>query len=220
MRGENAWLLISGGRFEPDCLAAVLHEKQFSEIVAIDGGAAYCRSAGLRPTLAVGDFDTIDHGSMDWLLSEKVPLHSLPCQKDMTDTAAAVELAISRGVTQIHLVAGMGSRFDHSYGNLLLLTKAEQAGVALMLHSTGQRLRLLIPGRHQLTRDTRYPYLSFFAWMGPVEGLSLTGLAYSLTDYRLCPEDPLCISNTWGGMTATVDFREGRLLMVEACDEA
>lgn len=215
---ENRWLLISGGTFEESCLKKLLAEYRFTQIVAIDGGSEYCRQIGLSPTLAVGDFDTALADTVQWLSERKIKIVSLPAEKDMTDTAAAVDLAIAEGADSIHLVAALGSRFDHSYGNLLLLSRAAAAGVSLHLHSDNQHIYLLSAGEHQLSADPDFPYLSLFAWMGAVEELTIEGVAYPLSAYTLKSDDPLCISNEWRSDSAQLSFTSGSLLVIEARD--
>lgn len=215
---DNQWLLIAGGTFEADCLQRVMAEHRFSQIVAIDGGADYCRRAGLRPTLAVGDFDTASEETVLWLTKERVERVSLPAQKDMTDTAAAVDLALAEGADSIHLVAALGSRFDHSYGNLLLMMRAMAIGGRLHIHSANQHIFLLPAGVYHLQARPDFPYLSMFAWMGEVEGLTIEGVAYPLKSYTLKTEDPLCISNEWCEDCVRLSFLSGSLLVIEAKD--
>ena len=47
----------------------------------------------------------------------------LPMEKDMTDSEAAIDLAVSEGAGHITGMGGLGGRFDHTMGNMGMLAK-------------------------------------------------------------------------------------------------
>ena len=53
-----------------------------------------------------------------------------------------------------------------------------------------------------------------------VEGITLTGFKYPLTDYTLNNDDGIAVSNELAREEAEVSFTKGRLLMIFSKDRA
>lgn len=53
-----------------------------------------------------------------------------------------------------------------------------------------------------------------------MEGITLRGFKYPLTDYTLSNDDGIAVSNELAGEEAEVSFRKGRLLMIFSGDKA
>ena len=133
----------------------------------------------------------------------------------MTDTEAALDLAIQRGAEDITILGGIGGRFDHTLGNLSLL--ARYAGRASVCLLDGRNLCFMKgPGTYHFTRAeyARYRYLSLIPHGGGVSGLTIWGCKYPLTDHNLTPDNTLGISNEITEEEAGIRFREGFLLFV------
>ena len=89
---------------------------QFNKIICADGGLLIAREIGLSPDLLIGDYDSMDIPDIDGIIK-------LPMEKDMTDTEAAIDLAVFYGATHVTILGGLGGRFDHTMGNLGMLAK-------------------------------------------------------------------------------------------------
>ena len=91
-------------------------------LVAVDGGADALAAVGTVPHLLVGDLDSISLGARARLEAQGVEVLVLPVAKDVTDTEAALRLAVERGADDIVVFGALGGpRLDHLVGNLLLL---------------------------------------------------------------------------------------------------
>jgi len=101
-------MIISGAP-----LAGVLPVPEDEYVIACDAGVGHALSAGIRPDLLVGDFDTYKEA-----LPEGIPVLRAPAEKDDTDTMMAVRYALERGYDSIRICAALGGRLDHSIGNL------------------------------------------------------------------------------------------------------
>ena len=91
---EKTCAILSGGAFSP--LAGI--EDHTALVIACDKGYAYAKRAGIKPDLFVGDFDSL-RGKVD----VDVPVLELPCEKDDTDTMAAVRYAVEKGYTHLRI---------------------------------------------------------------------------------------------------------------------
>lgn len=193
-------------------------------VICADGGLAYRKVLGLSgdvPVYLIGDYDS---GALpdDAEREEAQDVIVLPAVKDMTDTEAALDLAVEKGFEDITVLGGLGGRLDHTLGNLALLRKyADDPRVVSLCFEDGQnRVELLSPGTARIPADPRLPYFGLMPWGGAVEGLTVTGAKYPLSDFTLTPDTTLGVSNEVlnGAPFAEVSHREGYLLLIRSSD--
>ena len=65
----------------------------FGTVICTDGGLVSARRLKITPTLLIGDYDSCPMPDSDVI--------KLPTEKDMTDSEAAIDLAVSRGADDI-----------------------------------------------------------------------------------------------------------------------
>ncbi|MBQ1545476.1 MAG: thiamine diphosphokinase [Clostridia bacterium] len=187
-------------------------------ILCADGGLPQARKLGLAPDRLIGDFDSAprpdpatEPAAADLVL--------LPCEKDVTDSEAAVDLAYEQGFRDITVLGGLGGRFDHAMGNLGVLAKYLGRTDRLVLEDGYNRVFLLAPGSYTIPKD-RFQYLGLIAYNGPVDGLSVSGVKYPLSGHRLTADNTLGVSNQILGDTAPLSFADGTLLVIQSNDVA
>lgn len=212
------------------CLVLTSHIEGSDFLKTIDP-AAYdlliCADAGLQraeelgwlgklPTVLLGDYDSGDAPTAAERAAAS-ELIVLPQVKDVTDSEAAVDLAVSRGYGLIRVLGGLGGRFDHTMGNIGLLAKYATCDV--LLEDGSNRVFLKTPGAFRVERD-RFDYFGLIAYGGAVEGLTVTGAKYPLNDHTLTPDTTLGVSNevAEGELYAEVSFTKGRLLVIQSKD--
>lgn len=152
-------------------------------IIAADGGAEAAARAGVRPHLLVGDMDSITPATRARLRRARVELHTVPVEKDLTDTELALGIARERGATNVTLAAAFGGRVDHAVANLFLLLLARGMGIRLTLVD-GRTEARLAEGRtvlHGAVGDL----VSLIPLSDAVENITTFGLQYPLTNERL-----------------------------------
>ena len=220
-------LLISGGVTNKDLLSEFLLGKHgpVDAIVAADSGVEILATLGTKPDFLVGDFDSFS-GDLDALLSdESIVVKRLNPIKDDTDTESAlrwiIELInngrISRG--PIVILGATGKRIDHLMANISILGIALEAGLESYIIDQYNRIRLWEGGRPLvLSKKDGYDFVSIFPIGGDVKGLSLEGFKYPLKDFDLSGFNSLGVSNEISVQEATIAFKEGFLLVVEAVD--
>lgn len=81
-------------------------------VIACDSGAKLALDCNYIPDLLIGDFDSIDDPSMEFLRKEGTEMISYPCDKDDTDSQLGLAYAKARA-HQVVLVGGGGGRLDH-----------------------------------------------------------------------------------------------------------
>lgn len=194
-----------------------LNELSVDLIVGVDRGALHLLQRGITPDLAIGDFDSVTREEWAIISQHVKEIIKLPCEKDETDTEAALNLMASKGASSVILYGALGGRIDHTLANIRLLLQFSKKGLAVQLVGEKNRLTVLAPGKYRFKSST-FQYLSFFALESTVSHLSLEKVKYPLTNYTLEQDDIRCISNETCETSFNVTFDTGYLLMIFSCD--
>lgn len=181
-------------------------------LIAADGGAAHCRTLGLKPDLIVGDLDSL--GSEDRAFFEQAGLcfEVHPEHKDETDLELAVRAAMREGATEATLVAALGARWDQSLANILLLAHPDFSPLTLRLVEGPDTFWIV--RRETTVRGHIGDGLTLLPLSADVAGVTLTGLEYPLDDSVLRFGFTTGVSNRLVRPEATVTLRQGILLAI------
>lgn len=183
-------------------------------IICADGGYENALRMGLKPTLWIGDADSLKE---DERLPEGLTEHRLPKEKDITDTEAAVEAVLEKGADEIIILGGLGGRFDHTMGNLGLLEKYGSL-CRIRIEDGFNRVMLAHPGRTEISRD-RFSYLGLIAFTERVGSLTVENVRYPLKDFTLEKGTTLGVSNEIEGEECLIEFESGKLLIIQSNDK-
>jgi thiamine pyrophosphokinase len=183
--------------------------------IAADAGAETAERLGLRPDLAVGDFDSIDPAALARLEAAGVPIELSPAAKDESDAELAVRAALARGADALTIVGGFGGRPDHFIANIGLLGLPELSGLSVELVDGSTRLSLVRGPGARLLIGRPGDLVSLLPLGVGIEGVTSEGLAWPLTDEPLPLGPARGLSNVRQGGTARVSVRAGLLLVVE-----
>lgn len=98
-------------------------------IICADGGANHVIKEKIKPNLILGDLDSIDEKTLKIFKKEEIEFAKFPEKKDFTDTELAIQFLIDKGVDEIIFMGVIGTRFDHTMANILLLYKLLKRGI-------------------------------------------------------------------------------------------
>lgn len=189
-------------------------------VIAADAGATTADALGLRPDLAVGDFDSIGPGELDRLRAAGIAVEVAPTAKDESDTELAVRAALARGADALTIVGGLGGRPDHLLANIALLALPELAELAPELLDGSTRVGLVRPGRGRELRGRVGDLVSLIPFGPGVEGVSTAGLAWPLDDEPLPLGPARGLSNIRVAPVARISIRSGILAVIETVGPA
>jgi thiamine pyrophosphokinase len=191
-------VVIGGGPLSPRVATDVEAD---AVIIAADSGLDHAVAAGLRPSVLVGDLDSISaHGKM-WAYAHELEIDEYPLDKDSTDTELALLRASQTDADSLLVFGAAGERFDHALGTI--------AALGIPALSTFQSIRLLLdevlvyvlhPGRTvtiDLPIDTVF---SLLALHGPCRGVDVSGARWPLIGAALDPQSTRGISNETTGL--------------------
>ena len=212
-------VIISGGSLDSDFALAFLKEHSFEILIGADRGILFLKEAGLKPTHIVGDFDSAAGDALEYFRNfPEIPIRQFKPEKDLTDTQIALELALELLAEQIFILGCSGTRLDHVMANIKILDLARKKGVPCFLVDAHNRIRLADGPVTIKRRDQYGKYVSLFAFGETVKGISLKGFYYPLTNYDMISGDAIGVSNEITGENGDIQFRSGRLLIMETKD--
>jgi thiamine pyrophosphokinase len=208
-------IIYSGGTLG----AWSLEDSQPNDVyVGADRGALFLVQHGIKPDMALGDFDSID--SEELALVQQNSKHLLSCDpvmKDLTDTEMAFNWALSQKPKEIIMYGALGTRLDHSLANVHLLLKALRNKVHCTIVDPFNRVRL-IDESVKLAKTTRYTHVSLLPLSLEVTGITLQGFRYPLSEATLSIGQSLGISNCIIEPFGLVRVSQGLLLVIESGD--
>ena len=213
-------LLVSGGEIEDAFALQYIKAQSFSHVIAIDSGMEFLYRHGLKPDVIVGDFDSAEASVLEkYRQMPGIEWRKFQPKKDDTDTEIAVLTALEQGAEELHILGALGSRIDHSLANIRLLGFCMEKGVDAYLVDAQNRIRMMNQPL-EMEKDNQYgKYISLIPFMVDVEGLTLRGFAYPLTDYTMGGYSSIGISNEITEKKATITMEKGTLLLIESRDE-
>lgn len=176
--------------------------KKPAYVIAVDQGLFDAYKQGVFVDLAIGDFDSLS----DISLLDKVLYKRLNPVKDITDTEAALQYALSLNPAHTYILGGIGgSRLEHSYANLLLLFDYDN--VSIMTSES------VVVTYSEGIHNTKFNgFINIFSQNQAV--ISLTGFKYELDTYKLKRFDRLGISNELKDTEGTIKVHSGSVLVV------
>ena len=215
-------ILIFTG-YIPNIEKIKINPREFDFVISADKGYEYASKLDISPDLIIGDFDT---ASLPASIDSQMKVITLPAEKDMTDTEAALDIAATKQPASITLLGGLGGRFDHTMGNIALLSKYD---LPITIKDEKNSVKLLRPGKYFVAKD-EYKYMSLVPFSPVVYGLSISGAKYNLKDATLTHDNTLGISNEILGTSigndspsdtspiCEISFEEGELLVCQSND--
>ncbi len=174
-----------------------------------DRGLRHLSSLGVKPSLAVGDFDSVP-------VPEGVESVVFPPRKDDTDALCGLKEALRRGYANFLILGALGGRLDHEMGNIYLLDYLFSRGAGGEIRDAKTSVEIV--GKEWKTVRKGTKYFSLIAAFGRAEGVCIEGAAYNLTDGVIDSTYQYGISNETRGEETRVRVEKGRLLLIRTED--
>lgn len=205
----KAFIYVGGEIFTD----GITEQKKGDDIViSADRGYLNAIKLGVTVNFAVGDFD-----SMDKCKIEGAEIIEVPAEKDFTDTALAVDLAIEKGADQITIIGGLGGRLDHTLSNIGILERLWDLGIRATITDGKNRIRY-IKNTSELVARANFKYISVLSADGIAKGVCIEGCKYPLKNARLTRSNGYAVSNEILKNCALVSVKKGGLYIIESRD--
>ncbi|MEG1633083.1 MAG: thiamine diphosphokinase [Oscillospiraceae bacterium] len=194
--------IVGAGDFFPERFAPEAGDY----IIAADAGWRHLEALGVRPNLAIGDFDSLG----------APPRHPnvevCPVRKDDTDSLVAVRRALDAGFDRLLLHGCVGGRLDHTLANLQTLVFAAGRGAAAYLIGGDFTATALQGGT--LRFEGCVGGFSVFCAGGSAEGVFERGSKYTLDNATLTCDYPVGVSNEFGDAATEISVAQGTLTVM------
>ena len=132
-----AAFIYVGGEIRADSI--MRKPKKNDIVIAADSGYINAEKCGVQPTVAVGDFDSLE----ERFIPKGVERVTVPAEKDFTDTMLAVEVALEREASEIVIISGLSGRLDHTLSNMGILRMLDSKRIYASIEDGRNRIRYL-----------------------------------------------------------------------------
>lgn len=205
-------LIFTGG----ELIDSDWHKSQIQPddyLIAADKGAEYILALGHLPNVVVGDLDSINETTKEYLIAQGVEFKISPREKDETDTELALLHGLDLKPREILLFAALGDRLDHLLANIFLLAGYLNRGIPIYLKTPTQTLWMT--DKSVVVRGYPGQTISLMAISHKITGLTLTGFYYPLEKATLPFGSSIGISNVMLIKEAKIEFAQGLLLIAQ-----
>ena len=175
-------------------------------VIAADGGLRHAEQCGVRPTLILGDFDSLGY------TPDRAEV--FPVEKDDTDSMLAIKEGLRRGFRRFVLYGALdGARLDHTIANLQGLQYLADHGATGYL--VGLRENATVLKCEKITFPAGASGILSLFCLGPeATGVNLSGFHYPLRNGTLTCGFPLGVSNHFEGEQSEISVKNGSLVMI------
>jgi thiamine pyrophosphokinase len=193
-------------------------------IIAADGGALHCSNLRITPNVIIGDMDSITKGMIaklvgtagsvdsDTTTGSDIQFISFNQDKDESDTQLALDYLVEKGYERIIVIGAFGSRADHSYANLSLLSSPAYDNVKVSIIT--ENSEIFVVKDSCTIKGEAGKKISIFS-LTPFTFFEKTiGLKYKLKNEKLLFSPARGLSNEFTKDTAKLNISEGWLLIV------
>ena len=170
--------------------------------------------AGLEPDMLVGDMESVSQNVLARYES-RLSEDRLNCIKNDTDCEYALNLAISRGATEIVLLGALGGRLDHALANLMMVVCAARRGVWAEIRAEG--VQIVRINESYTLMGAKGSTVSLLP-LGEARGISVRGCYYTIEDFTLASDTSRGVSNVVTADEAVFTVREGDLMLFHYSD--
>ncbi|GGI41715.1 thiamine pyrophosphokinase [Mammaliicoccus stepanovicii] len=196
-------------------------EDQDTDWIGVDRGTFELIEHNIVPISAVGDFDSVNETEFE-KIKRKVKVNPVKKEKDDTDLALAVNLAVEMGYSDIEIYGATGGRLDHFMGAVQILTKPEfiENDLNISIIDQQNNIQVLKPGTHTMTQVTGMKYISFIPLNSNIR-IKLDNFKYDLPYTTLKQGSTLTISNEFKEEEKhpTVTVELGNILVMQCKDK-
>ena len=207
--------IYTGGKIDANNINELPESEDI--IIAADSGYKNAKLMGARPTVLLGDFDSLPREELREA-AKGAEVITVPAEKDFTDTQLAVKTALEKGANEIIIIGGLDGRLDHTLSNLAILEDMHSKNVRAFIADGNNRVRYLENDSIIIMRSG-YKYISLLAKSEKVKGVTLEGCKYPLKNAILTRSYQYAVSNEIEGNCAFIAVKKGGIFIVESKDK-
>lgn len=208
-------LIVSSGTIKDySLLENLIDENDY--IVCADGGIDYLIELNIIPNLILGDLDSISDLGIDYIKDNDIEVKKYPSIKDNTDSELAIIYLINKGIDDISIIGGSGTRLDHTLANIFLLRKFNKKVKNIKIVDDHNIINYVID-RIEIKRKEGW-FISIIPLSLEGASVSLVGFEYPLKEKHIEFGSTLGISNEIIEDVGLVKIDNGEALVFQSLD--
>ena len=175
-------------------------------VIGADRGYLTLVKNKIKPNIVIGDFDSY---------SDKIECDNVitfPVKKDFTDSALAIEYAISQNYKRIIVYGAIGGDLDHTLANIALLANYTEKGIDIAFVDNKNVVFAISNNKISFTSKAS-GRISVFSFKNKAEGVHEKGLLYELENASLENTVPVGVSNEFIGKNSEIAVEKGTILI-------
>ena len=218
MQSRRIFIFANGDCRDPDFYRRRINPEDL--VICADGGSRHVLAMGIRPSVVIGDSDSLDPDHRRELQQLPVEWICNPLlDQEQSDLEMALHYALSLQPAELFLCGALGgSRVDHTLINLFLLTIPFRAGVPARIIDERQTVRLM--DRELVQTGRPGDCFSLFSLTPETGGVTTQGLRYPLDGETLYFGSTRGLSNELTSEIARVTAESGLLLTVHTARDS
>lgn len=213
MKSRRVVAIVGNGTLDASMVEPI---RKADSIIGVDYAAFWLVARGIVPDVAIGDFDSVTKEEVAVIRKEVKTVESFPPEKDFTDMELAMEYAITLHPSEIIMYGGVGSRLDHSIGNIFLLNRFIDESIDIRLVNETNECRV-VNKDVTVRKSSSFRYTSLLS-LTDESVVTMSGFMYEITKYILKRGQTVGISNEIKGEEGTVVVHAGVVLLIQSRD--
>lgn len=213
----NRGLVIAGGELDHSAKNALSQLAPNTITIGVDRGIGFFLQEGVDADYYMGDLDSIDPALIDSIPKER--LMQFPADKNASDLELALDLCLELKLEYVEIFGGTGSRWDHSFSNLLSLDRYRRLGLQIIMKNRKNQAWAL-PKHSIISVETiqSYAYLSILPISPEGIVVSIHGVKYPLDHETLAFGKTRGVSNEGIDEEVTIHIEQGTAILVLSSD--
>jgi len=183
-------------------------------IIAADGGSNFLFKIKKLPNMVVGDLDSISKNILRWISRNKIPVKKYRTDKDYTDFELALDFAVKSKPKEIIVFGCFGSRRDHEYSTLMVISKYLKSGKNILLEDESKIMFFARPNLNNKIPVPKGKTISLIPFDNKIENVKTSGLLYPLKNESLYRNSSRAVSNMAVANNPTIYLKKGLLLII------
>nr|WP_286672877.1 thiamine diphosphokinase [Anaeromonas gelatinilytica] len=208
-------MIVGGGEFlDEELVMDLINDCDI--IIAADGGGKYLYDINVLPDILVGDFDTLNPFILNYYKDTNITIYSFPPEKDKTDLELAIDCALDNHIDELKLIGVLGTRIDHSLGNIMLLFNLIEKGIDARI--INDKNEIFVVNKEMIITKNRFEYVSILPILEDLKGIKLKGFEYDIDDLNLKISSTRGISNKLVNDKGIIKIKSGKGLIILSKD--
>ena len=184
-------------------------------IACADSGYALCKSAGVRPDIVIGDFDSLSCELISEIESLGIECIKHDPEKNDTDTMLCVKYGLAHGYEKYLIIGGIGGDFGHTMANLQVLSFLADMECEAAIETGSESIFICDRKQESIFSGRPGAKFSVLSYAERSTGVYVKNAKYELEDAVLTHSYPIGVSNVFiSPEPVSVSVRTGRLLVI------